>query len=73
VKLSDNTSKFIEKVGVENAALLPYPVLLENGKAMILAPKYYIAIAYPLLKMSQFMRISTIPGAIEKDCKKLFK
>ncbi len=73
VKLSPETSKFIKKIGVENAALLPYPILLENGKAKILAPKYYIAISYPLLNMAQFMKISTIPGAIEKDCKKLFK
>ncbi len=72
VKLGKETSKFIEKIGVENAALLPYPVLLENGKAKILAPKYYLAISYPMLKMSQFMKISTVPGAIEKDCKKLF-
>ena len=73
VKLGNKTSKFIKKIGVENASLLPYPVLLENGKAKILAPKYYLAISYPLLKMSQFMKISTVPGAIEKDCKKLFK
>jgi len=73
VKLSNETSKFIEKIGVENASLLPYPVLLENGKAKILAPKYYLAISYPLLKMAQFMTISSVPSAIEKDCKKLFK
>lgn len=63
----------LKKIGVENASLLPYPVLLENGKAKILAPKYYLAISYPLLKMAQFMTISSVPSAIEKDCKKLFK
>jgi len=73
VNLGKRTSKFIGKVGTHNALLLPYPILLENGVAMILDPKYYIAVSYPLLKMSQFMKISTVPGAIEKDCKKLFK
>ncbi len=73
VKLGKETSKFIKKIGLKNATVLPYPILIENGKAMILAPKYYLAISYPLLKMSQFMKISSVPGAIEKDCKKLFK
>jgi hypothetical protein len=73
VNLGKRTSKFISKVGTHNALLLPYPILLENGVAKILDPKYYIAVSYPMLKMSQFMKISTVPGAIEKDCKKLFK
>ncbi len=73
VNLGKRTSKFISKVGTHNALLLPYPILLENGEAKILDPKYYIAVSYPMLKMSQFMKISTVPGAIEKDCKKLFK
>ncbi|MCH9812350.1 MAG: hypothetical protein K0U47_00195 [Epsilonproteobacteria bacterium] len=73
VKLGKKTSKFIKKIGVNNAVLLPYPLLIENGEAKILAPKYYIALSYPLLKMTQFMKISTVPGAIEKDCEKLFK
>jgi uncharacterized protein (DUF302 family) len=72
VNLGKRTSKFIGKVGTHNALLLPYPILLENGVAKILDPKYYISVSYPMLKMSQFMKISTVPGAIEKDCKKLF-
>ncbi len=73
VNLGKRTSKFTGKIGTNNALLLPYPVLIENGDVKILDPKYYIAISYPMLKMSQFMKISTVPGAIEKDCKKLFK
>ena len=73
VKLGKRTSKFINKAGTNNALLLPYPILLENGVAKILDPKYYIAISYPMLKMSQFMKISTIPGAIQNECEKLFK
>jgi len=73
VKLSKRTSKFIKKTGYQNAGLLPYPVLIENGEAKILDPKYYIAIMYPLLKMSQFMMIATVPGAINKDVDKAFR
>lgn len=73
VKLSKRTSKFIKKTGYQNAGLLPYPVLIEKGEAKILDPKYYIAIMYPMLKMSQFMKISTVPGAINKDVDKIFR
>jgi uncharacterized protein (DUF302 family) len=66
-KLSNRTSKFVKKIGYENAGLLPYPILIEDGVAKIMAPKYYIALMYPMLKMSQFMTISTIPGAIQKE------
>ncbi len=73
VKLGKRTSKFIKKIGTHNASLLPYPILIENGVAKILNPKYYIAASYPMLKMSEFMKIASIPDAIESDCKKFFK
>jgi len=73
VKLGKRTSKFIKKIGVKNAALLPYPILMENGEAKIMDPKFYIAIMYPNLKMSEFMKIATVPGAIELDCENLFR
>lgn len=73
VKLNRRTAKFIKKIGYQNAALLPYPVIIENGKAKILDPKYYIAIMYPMLKMSQFMTIATVPGAINKDIDRVFR
>ncbi len=73
VKLGRRTSKFVKKIGYHNAALLPYPVLIENGKAKILEPKYYIAVMYPQLAMSEFMTIATVPGAIQKECDKIFR
>jgi len=73
VKLGKRTSKFIKKTGYTNAGLLPYPVLIEDGEAKILAPQYYIAVMYPMLKLSQFMKIATVPGAIEKDCDRIFR
>ncbi len=73
VKLGKRTSKFPKKIGTNNAGMLPYPVLIENGEAKILEPKYYLALMYPQLTMEQFMTIATIPGAIIKDCGKVFK
>ena len=73
ISLSKRTKKFVKKIGYENGGLLPYPVLIEDNKAKILAPKYYIAVMYPLLSMSEFMAIATTPGAIEKECEKIFR
>jgi len=72
-EISARTSKFVKKIGSQNANVLPYTVLIENGKAKALAPKYYIAISYPRLTMGEFMTIATIPGAIEKELSKPFK
>ncbi|BAF71519.1 hypothetical protein [Sulfurovum sp. NBC37-1] len=73
VALGRRTGKFIGRIGTNNAALLPYPILIENGEAKIMEPKYYISVMYPLLQMSEFMTIATVPGAIIRDCGKVFK
>lgn len=72
-KLSKRTSKFVKKTGTQNASILPYCVLVENGKAKALSAKYYIAISYPQLSMGEFMTIATVPGAVEKELQKPFK
>jgi len=73
IKLGKRTRKFTKRIGRNNAAMLPYPVLIENGKAKILDPKYYISYMYPMLKMSEFMTIATIPDAIVKDAQRVFR
>jgi len=73
ITLGKRTRNFTKRIGRNNAAMLPYPVLIEKGKAKILDPKYYIAYMYPNLSMSEFMMIATIPGEILKDCEKVFK
>lgn len=73
VKLGSHTSEFVKKIGSRNAGLLPYPVLIENGKALMLEPKYYIAVMYPQLSMSNFMAIAAVPGAISKACDNIFR
>jgi len=71
--LDKRTKKFVKKIGSENGLVLPYLVLIENGEAKILDPKYYIAVSYPKLSMSEFMKIASIPDAIEKDIAGEFK
>lgn len=73
VDLDKRTMKFVDKIGVHNAGLLPWMVLIENGKATAMRADYYIAISYPLLDMGGFMGIMTVPGAVEKDLTKYFK
>jgi hypothetical protein len=70
--LDKRTKKFVDKIGRANSAVLPYCISVENGVATALAPKYYLAISYPLLTMGEFMTISTVPGAIIKDLQKPF-
>ncbi len=73
VKMSKGTEKFIETIGEENALVLPYTLLIEDGVAYALHAKYYLAMSYPLLSLGQFMKISSIPDAIERKLKKSFK
>jgi len=73
VDLKKRTKKFVKKIGLHNGAILPYTILIENGKAVAMNPKYYIALSYPLLSMTEFTTIATVPGAIEKELTKLFK
>jgi hypothetical protein len=56
----------------ESSAFLPYMVLIQNNKAKILAPKYYLALSLPQLTMGEFMTISDIPGIIEEHFISLF-
>lgn len=73
VKMSKGSENFIDKIGTDNALLLPYTILIENGKAYALHAKYYLAISYPLLSMGEFMKISSIPDTIERTLKKSLK
>jgi len=73
VKMSKAAEKFIETIGEDKALVLPYTVLIEDGKVYALHAKYYLAISYPLLSLGEFMKISSTPGAIERQLKKALK
>ena len=72
-KVGLKTSTFVEKIGRANAAVMPWMVSVENGKAKILKGEYYIAMNYPLLGMGEFMGIASIPDSVIKDLEKPFK
>ncbi|MBU0720701.1 hypothetical protein KJ877_05120 [bacterium] len=71
--LSKRTKKFVEKIGRANGAILPYTIAIEDGKATSMEAKYYIALSYPLLTMTEFTTIATVPGAVAKELEKPFK
>jgi hypothetical protein len=70
--LSSDTKSFVETIGRTNAEVLPYTIMIENGKATALHAKFYLAISYPLLTMGEFMTIVNTPGAIEDELKEPF-
>lgn len=73
-KLIRRTNKFLKKIKAQgNALLLPYTSIITGETAVILDPKYYLALSLPLLSMGEFMKISSAPGEIEKDVKRTFK
>lgn len=71
--LSNDTKKFVDKIGRKNGAILPYVVVIEGGEARALHPKFYIALSYPQLSMGTFMTISDIPGKILDELEGKFK
>ena len=73
-KLRNRTNKFLQKIEVErDAAILPYESMIVGNKAVMLDPKYYLALSIPQLSMSEFMKIASAPGEIEKDVKRAYK
>ena len=67
-------SYYLSKInGKRHAVFLPYNVLIEDGKAKILNPKYYIAISYPDFSMKEFVNISDTPDDIKEYMQTLFK
>ncbi|MCH9741488.1 MAG: hypothetical protein K0U38_11725 [Epsilonproteobacteria bacterium] len=73
-KLNKRTNKFLAKIASEhNAGLLPYQTLIKDGKAVMLDPKYYLALSLPQLTMTEFMKIATTPDQIEKDLKRAYQ
>ncbi len=77
VKQTDSRGEnyYLEKIDPkgQNIAFLPYMVLIEGGKAKIMHAKFYLALSYPRLEMTNFMKIASTPGEIEDFFKGLFK
>ena len=71
--LKPETKGFVQKIGRKNGDVLPYVISIEDNKAKILHPKFYIALSYPKLSMGKFMTISNIPGDIIDEAEVIFK
>ena len=72
--LVSRTNKFLLKIdAAHNAHILPYRSMIKDGKAVMLDPKYYLAVSLPLLSMGEFMKIASAPAEIEKDIKRAYK
>lgn len=67
-KLSSATSDFLKALGqTNNSQILPYEALVYSNEVKMMSPKFYLALSLPQLSMTQFMKISDIPGKIEKE------
>ena len=74
VGLPDGLEKFNDKIDTMNQSqLLPYAVLIEDGEANILHAKFYLALSFPQLTMTEFMKIMSVPGNIKDAFKADFK
>nr|MBL0721528.1 hypothetical protein [Sulfurovaceae bacterium] len=72
-KMLQLSKKFLKIVNAEkNSQMLPYQSMVKDGKAVILDPKYYLPLSLPLLTMTDFMKIRTIPDHIAAEVKKDF-
>lgn len=74
VALPKKIEQFNEKLETMGQShLLPYTVLVENGEANILHAKFYLALSFPRLTMTEFMKIMSVPGNIKDAFKADFE
>lgn len=73
-KMRTRNNKFLLNVDAsKNAHLLPYQSIIRDTKAVMLDPKFYLALSLPLLTMTDFMKIASAPDEIEKELVKAYK
>lgn len=61
---SDGEGYWVNKIGAEHIAALPYELFIVDNKVYALYARYRIALAWPSLGMGQFMGIINTPEAI---------
>ncbi len=72
----DGEKRFMSKIDVsspKHTAFLPYEMLVLGNKAYMLHGRFRIALAFPDLSMSQFMKIVSTPGYIEDKFEEVCK
>jgi len=64
-------SAYLPTIGEKHVAAMPYELVLQNNEASMLNGRYRIALHWPLLSMSTFMKIVNTPGDIEDTFEKI--
>jgi len=73
-KLRKRTNSFLNIIAQEkNAQVLPYEAMIIGDEVSIMNPKYYIALSFPELSLSEFMNIASVPDQIYRNIKKAYK
>ncbi|MCF8367523.1 MAG: hypothetical protein K9G76_00680 [Bacteroidales bacterium] len=62
----EGEAHFLPIIGEDNIAAMPYEIVLMDNEASMLHGKYRFALHWPELSMSQFMKIMSTPGDVEK-------
>lgn len=68
-----NVMAMIDVSSPKSTAALPWELLVSGDTIYYLPGKYRIALMFPDLSMGQFMKISHIPGMMERSAKELMK
>jgi len=61
----EGEAHFLPIIGEDNIANMPYEIILQGKEATALPGKYRLALFWPSLTMSQFMKINSTPGDIK--------
>ena len=73
-KMQPKTYANLSKIKSEkNALIFPYEVMIGQGKAWMLSPKYYLALSLPQLSMTDFLQITSAPKEIEEDVRRAYR
>ena len=70
-KWTNSESYFLERIGEEHLAALPYEIILQDNKVTMLHGKYRFALFWPDLSLKVFMRIMCTPKQIRKTFEQL--
>jgi hypothetical protein len=63
----------LDNSGPKKTASLPWEILVYDKTVVYLPGKYRIALVFPDLGMGDFMKISNVPGEMDKSAKKIIK
>jgi hypothetical protein len=73
-KMRPRVNKFLKKINQsKNAQLLPYQSIVDDKRAYMMDPIFYLALSLPKLSMEEFMKIATTPDEIGRSIGRLYR